>query len=99
MPVRSVQVTAPLRLPGMFPVEGTPRVPYTPAEEPGLASVLFPPIQIHCVVERSNFQRSSGSTDAPVESQPAPPNSQRLPAASSQLAAELRPPGVFAGAG
>src|ERR1035438_571353 len=46
LPLRSVQLEAPLRAPGQFPADGIPSVPYTP----NWPFVLLPPIQVHWFV-------------------------------------------------
>src|SRR5580704_8360709 len=57
--------------------------------------VLLPLIQVHSLVDGSNFQRSLRNPNVASESKPAPPKSQKLPWASVQLTAPSRPPGIL----
>ena len=82
LPLLSLQFTAMVRLPGMFPAAGVPSVPYTP----DWLAKLLPPIQVHSLVETVNFHRSLRSPFVPAESKPLPPNTQRLPLLSLHIA-------------
>src|ERR1700739_1147574 len=91
----SLHPTAPHRAPGTFVAAAVVTVPYTPS----WLVVLLPDPQVHCppAILISSFHRSlSVPLGVPAESNPNPPNIQRVfPAASIQRIPCCRPPGAL----
>lgn len=72
----SVQLTAFVRAPGLFPAAGEPNAPYTPGRWP-----IGPPTQVHSLVEGLYSHRSP---KVPPPYVPSPPKSHKLPLLSVQ---------------
>src|SRR5579872_3680461 len=90
LPLESVQESASERPAGMFAGDAVPSVPYTPGGPQLLVGghvgrTFPPPIQVHWVVDGSNFQRSFRYPPWPAESSPSPPNSHSFPWLSVQV--------------
>src|SRR5215831_16863906 len=86
-PALSIHFAAPERAPGKLLGDAVPFVPYTP----GCRTTSAPPTQVQLVP--SNLQRSFSTPEAPVESIPPPPNSQRFPLLSVHVTEPERAPG------